>query len=61
MIQYQVNGVQRSFDGDPEMPLLWYLRDQLQLTGTKYGCSIGLCGACTCITCIWTVPPRAAV
>ena len=47
MIQCQVNGVQRSFDGDPEMPLLWYLRDQLQLTGSKYGCGIGLCGACT--------------
>jgi isoquinoline 1-oxidoreductase alpha subunit len=47
MIQCQVNGVQRSFDGDPRMPLLWYLRDQLQLTGTKYGCGIGLCGACT--------------
>ena len=39
--------MQRSFDGDPEMPLLWYLRDQLQLTGAKYGCGIGLCGACT--------------
>lgn len=47
MIPCQVNGVQRSFDGDPEMPLLWYLRDQLQLTGSKYGCGIGLCGACT--------------
>jgi isoquinoline 1-oxidoreductase alpha subunit len=47
MIQCQVNGVQRVFDGDPEMPLLWYLRDQLQLTGSKYGCGIGLCGACT--------------
>jgi len=47
MIQCKVNGVERSFDGDPEMPLLWYLRDQLQLTGTKYGCGIGLCGACT--------------
>ena len=47
MIQCKVNGVQRSFDGDPEMPLLWYLRDQLQLTGAKYGCGIGLCGACT--------------
>jgi isoquinoline 1-oxidoreductase subunit alpha len=47
MIQCKVNGVQRSFDGDPEMPLLWYLRDQLQLIGSKYGCGIGLCGACT--------------
>jgi len=47
MIPCQVNGVQRSFDGDPEMPLLWYLRDQLRLTGSKYGCGIGLCGACT--------------
>ena len=47
MIQCKVNGVERSFDSDPEMPLLWYLRDQLQLIGTKYGCGIGLCGACT--------------
>ena len=47
MIQCKVNGVQRSFDGDPEIPLLWYLRDQLRLTGTKYRCGIGLCGACT--------------
>jgi isoquinoline 1-oxidoreductase subunit alpha len=47
MIPCKVNGVQRSFDGDDEMPLLWYLRDQLQLAGTKYGCGIGLCGACT--------------
>jgi isoquinoline 1-oxidoreductase subunit alpha len=47
MIQLTVNGVERSFDGDPEMPLLWYLRDILELTGTKFGCGIGLCGACT--------------
>jgi isoquinoline 1-oxidoreductase subunit alpha len=47
MIQCKVNGVERAFDGDPEMPLLWYLRDLLQLTGTKYGCGMGLCGACT--------------
>lgn len=47
MIQLKVNGVDRSFDGDPEMPLLWYLRDILGLTGSKYGCGIGLCGACT--------------
>lgn len=47
MIQLKVNGVQKQFDGDPGMPLLWYLRDIAQLTGTKYGCGMGLCGACT--------------
>jgi len=47
MIQVKVNGVRKEFDGDPEMPLLWYLRDLLQMTGTKYGCGMGLCGACT--------------
>jgi isoquinoline 1-oxidoreductase alpha subunit len=46
-IAFSVNGVTRSYSGDPEMPLLWYLRDTLQLTGTKYGCGKGLCGACT--------------
>jgi isoquinoline 1-oxidoreductase alpha subunit len=46
-ITFEVNGVERSYADDPEMPLLWYLRDQLQLTGTKYGCGAGLCGACT--------------
>ena len=47
MIELKVNGVQRSFDGDPAMPLLWYLRDILELTGTKFGCGMALCGACT--------------
>jgi isoquinoline 1-oxidoreductase subunit alpha len=47
MIHLNVNGVDRSFDGDPDMPLLWYLRDVLGLTGTKFGCGIALCGACT--------------
>jgi isoquinoline 1-oxidoreductase alpha subunit len=47
MIHLKVNGADRSFDGDPEMPLLWYLRDELALTGTKFGCGMGLCGACT--------------
>jgi len=47
MIHFKVNGVTQSFDGDPEMPLLWYLRDILGLTGTKFGCGMGLCGACT--------------
>jgi len=47
MITLKVNGVSRQYDGDPEMPLLWFLRDDLQLTGTKFGCGMGLCGACT--------------
>jgi isoquinoline 1-oxidoreductase alpha subunit len=47
MVSLQVNGTSQSFDGDPTMPLLWYLRDVLQLTGTKYGCGLALCGACT--------------
>jgi isoquinoline 1-oxidoreductase subunit alpha len=47
MIQLKVNGADQSFSGDPEMPLLWYLRDVLVLTGSKFGCGVGLCGACT--------------
>ena len=47
MIHLKINGTARHFDGDPDMPLLWYLRDDLTLTGTKYGCGMGLCGACT--------------
>lgn len=47
MTHFKVNGVARSFDGDPDMPLLWYLRDILGLTGTKFGCGMALCGACT--------------
>jgi isoquinoline 1-oxidoreductase alpha subunit len=47
MIELTLNGKRVRFDGDPEMPLLWHLRDGLQLTGTKYGCGMGLCGACT--------------
>ena len=43
----RVNGEARSFRGDPAMPLLWFLRDELGLTGTKYGCGVGQCGACT--------------
>ena len=42
-----INGESRSFDGDPAMPLLWFLRDELGLTGTKFGCGISACGACT--------------
>ena len=42
-----VNGTLHEIDVEPEMPLLWVLRDELQLWGTKYGCGAGLCGACT--------------
>jgi isoquinoline 1-oxidoreductase alpha subunit len=42
-----INGVQRQLDVEPEMPLLWALRDELGLTGTKFGCGIAACGACT--------------
>ncbi len=47
MISLNVNGVRREVDADPDMPLLWALRDLLKLTGTKYGCGAALCGACT--------------
>ena len=47
MIRVEVNGEERQFEGDPDMPLLWYLHDLLELTGTKFGCGMGLCGACT--------------
>lgn len=46
MIRLTVNGEAREVDVDPNMPLLWVLRDELQLTGTKYGCGAGLCGSC---------------
>ncbi len=47
MIKLKVNGKNQQFDGDLEMPLLWVLRDELDLKGTKFGCGMGLCGACT--------------
>ena len=47
MINLRVNGTTRAVDADPAMPLLWALRDLLGMTGTKYGCGIGACGACT--------------
>jgi isoquinoline 1-oxidoreductase alpha subunit len=46
-VRFRVNGVDREFAGDGDMPLLWYLRDHARLTGTKYGCGGGFCGACT--------------
>jgi len=62
MITLKINGQSRQFDGDPGMPLLWYLRDELQMTGTKFGCGIAQCGACTVLrdgkairSCITTV------
>lgn len=47
MITLKVNGVEQRFDGDPDTPLLWFVRDEVGLTGTKFGCGSGLCGACT--------------
>ena len=47
MISMTVNGRQQEFAGDAAMPLLWYLRDELGLTGTKFGCGVSACGACT--------------
>lgn len=47
MIKFQLNGISQTLDLDPDMPLLWALRDFVQLTGTKFGCGKGLCGACT--------------
>ena len=69
MIKLTVNGETHSLEVDPEMPLLWVLRDLLGLTGTKYGCGIAICGACTvhingaatraCITPVGTVQGTA--
>ena len=71
MIKLRVNGQERKFDGDPAMPLLWYLRDELGLTGTKFGCGISQCGACTihldgeaaraCVTLVSDAVDRAIV
>jgi len=47
MIKLTVNGASVTFDGDPSMPLLWFLRDVQGLTGTKFGCGVAQCGACT--------------
>ena len=66
---FTLNGAATRFDGDPETPLLWVLRDHLGLTGTKYGCGIAQCGACTvlldgkprrsCVTPVGTIAGRA--
>ncbi|MDJ0630575.1 MAG: (2Fe-2S)-binding protein [Rhodobacter sp.] len=47
MIEFKLNGEVRQVDLDPDMPLLWVLRDELKLTGTKFGCGVASCGACT--------------
>ncbi|MGY9047922.1 (2Fe-2S)-binding protein [Puniceibacterium antarcticum] len=47
MIQFKINGRDVSLDADPQTPLLWAIRDEIGLTGTKFGCGIGMCGACT--------------
>jgi isoquinoline 1-oxidoreductase subunit alpha len=71
VVKLRVNGQEQSFDGDPSMPLLWYLRDELGLTGTKFGCGMALCGACTvhvdgqaaraCITAVGDVGGRSVI
>ena len=68
MVTFKVNADEVSFDGDPNTPLLWVIRDHLRLTGTKFGCGIGQCGACTihidgaaqrsCITPVATIDGR---
>ncbi len=47
MVTFTLNGETRRVDGDPDMPLLWVLRDELKMTGTKFGCGVASCGACT--------------
>lgn len=47
MLKLEINGQTRELDIDPEMPLLWAIRDHVGLTGTKYGCGLALCGSCT--------------
>lgn len=47
MVKFMVNGREHTFEGDEDMPLLWYLREDAKLTGTKFGCGIAQCGACT--------------
>jgi len=47
MVKVKINGKEQSWDGDPSLPLLWFLRDEIGLTGAKFGCGQALCGACT--------------
>ena len=59
MASLNVNGSTRAHDAEPDTPLLWVLREQLGLTGTKYGCGVAQCGACTVL--IDGVPTRSCV
>ena len=63
-----VNGTQHTVDAEPDMPLLWVLRDLLQMTGTKFGCGVSSCGACTVLadgsavrSCVWQVQHATGV
>lgn len=47
MISFELNGEKITWEGDPNMPLLWFVRDEKELTGTKFGCGVAMCGACT--------------
>ncbi len=47
MISLEINGKQHSVDVEPDVPLLWVIREHMKLTGTKFGCGIGMCGSCT--------------
>ena len=47
MVKFTINGKEKSVEADPAMPILWVVREQLGLTGTKFGCGAGFCGACT--------------
>ena len=68
MVNFLINGKKVTFEGEPDTPLLWVIRDHLSLTGTKFGCGIGQCGACTvhidgkatrsCITPIASIPNK---
>ena len=58
-MQLTINQTAHQIDVDPDTPLLWVLRDKLELTGTKYGCGIGLCGSCTVL--IDGVPVRSCI